>query len=240
MKQSDTGDQLERINPELSRAAGTMLGAVEEIINSVTHGVGALLSFIGLGFMLISNGVYNNQLTLYSVVIYGVAMIVLYLASMLYHGFFKLPRIAEVFRIIDHSAIYVFIAGSYTPFILLLLEGDARITLLSVIWGLAFVGVLHKIFFIHSFRIFTVGVYLAMGWAGVFFIDPLFERLQWGGMVLLVSGGLAYSAGVIFYLFHRIPFMHSVWHLHVIAGSVLHFLTIYYYVIPASGVRSVL
>lgn len=206
-------------------------GILEEIINSVTHGVGALLSIVGLIWMIA--GVYDggSSLIVMSASIYGSAMILLYLASTIYHSLFQYPSVKRILKIIDHSAIYLFIAGSYTPFALIVINGFAGWALFVIVWTLAFIGIVQKVFFIHRFEFIAVASYVGMGWLGVFFIDQFLDALSLTAIALLVSGGLAYTVGVIFYVLDRIPFMHSIWHLFVMTGSFLHFVVIYKYVL---------
>jgi hemolysin III len=204
---------------------------IEEIINSTTHGIGVILSIIGMVLMIVGIHDGGSSLIVLSASIYGSAMIFLYLASTIYHSVSQFPAVKHVMKIIDHAAIYLFIAGSYTPFALLVVDGWAGWFLFITVWSLAFIGIVQKVFFIYRFEFLAVSLYIGMGWIGILFADQLFDELSFTGMTLLVSGGLAYTVGVVFYILDRIPFMHSIWHIFVMTGSFLHFIVIYRYVL---------
>ena len=204
---------------------------MEEKLNAVTHGVGAGLAVIALVALLVSVHAAGDIWCVTSAVMYGVSLVVLYLASTLYHSFSG-RKVKQVFQIIDHSAIYVLIAGTYTPFLLILLRGTLGWIMFGVIWGLAVVGILFKTVFTQRFEILSTVGYLLMGWLIVFLGKPLVMALPTPGLIWLVAGGLFYSLGSIFYLARRLPFHHAIWHLFVIAGSAAHFVTVYFYVLP--------
>jgi len=166
-----------------------------------------------------------------SCTIFGVTLIFLYSASTLYHSIQK-PKAKSILKIIDHSCIYLLIAGTYTPFLLVTLRGALGWIMFGVIWSMAIIGVLFKIFFVHRFKIISTAAYLLMGWIIVFLIKPLIASLPAGGIILLIAGGLAYSLGVIFYAWKKLPFNHAIWHLFVLAGSICHFCAIIFYVLP--------
>lgn len=203
---------------------------LEEILNAVTHGIGTVLSVIALTVMLI---VYNDSGTwhLMSCIIYGISLILLYLASTLYHSFTN-EKLKTAFKFIDHAAIYVLIAGNYTPFALIPLHGNLGWTIFGVIWALAALGVIYQIFYVHRFRVFGTICYLLMGWFAVFIIKPLLAALPVEAIYWMIAGGLFYTVGAVFYLVKKIPYNHAIWHLFVIAGSAAHFVAIVNYVLP--------
>jgi len=203
----------------------------EELWNSITHGVGALLSVAALVLLIVYASSYGGAGHVVSAVIFGVTLILLYSASTLYHSFRK-PRLKSVFKILDHSCIYLLIAGTYTPFLLVTLRGVVGWTMFAVIWVMAVSGVLFKMFFVHRFKIISTLAYVFMGWIIIFAIKPLIDSLPTGGIVWLVAGGLAYTLGVIFYAWNKLPFNHAIWHLFVLAGSACHFVAVIFYVLP--------
>jgi len=155
----------------------------------------------------------------------------LYLASTLYHSFTN-ERIKRIFKILDHSAIYLLIAGTYTPFTLVPLHGVLGWTVFGVVWGLAVIGIVLKVFFAGRFNIVSTLCYLGMGWFIIFAIKPLIATVPALGMTWLLVGGLFYTLGSIFYLWKRIPFNHAIWHLFVLAGSISHFIAVFFYILP--------
>jgi hemolysin III len=206
-------------------------GQGEEIANSVTHGIGLLLAIIALVVMLYFAGTYGNSWHLVSCSIFGVTLIFAYTTSTLYHS---IPQAGpkRILRIFDHAAIYLLIAGTYTPFALISLHGPWGWSLLGTTWGLALTGVLGKIFIPKKLAGFSTLLYIAMGWVVIVAIRPMLANVEPGGLILLLAGGLAYTGGVIFYAWERMPYNHMVWHLFVMAGSTLHFFAILFYVIP--------
>jgi hemolysin III len=203
----------------------------EELLNSITHGTGVLLSIAALALLIVFSSIYGDRGHVVSCTIFGITLILLYTASTLYHSFRK-PKIKNVLKIIDHSCIYLLIAGTYTPFLLVTLRGVLGWTMFAVIWLLAIIGVVFKIFFVHRFKIISTIAYLLMGWLVVFAIKPLFGSMPTGGIVFLFAGGLAYSLGVIFYVWKTLPFNHAIWHMFVLAGSACHFFAVLFYVLP--------
>jgi hemolysin III len=204
---------------------------MEEKMNAVTHGVGAGLALIGLAALLASALGRNDIWCITSAVVYGVALVLLYLASTLYHSFTN-RKVKSVFQVIDHAAIYVLIAGTYTPFLLVLLRGTFSWIMFGVIWGLAIIGIIFQTVFAQRFKILSTVGYLLMGWMIVLLARPLSAALPMPGLIWLVSGGVLYSVGTIFFLSRRLPFHHAIWHLFVLAGSLAHFVTVYFYVLP--------
>ncbi len=207
---------------------------LEEIFNSVTHGAGALISIVGLVLIIVFSSLYGQATHIVSCTIYGSTLVLLYTASTLYHSF-QTPNIKHVLRIIDHSCIYVLIAGTYTPFMLVTVQGALGWTIFGIVWGLTVLGIVFKVFFINRFKILSPIAYILMGWLVILAIKPLFQSLPGGGIAWLISGGLAYTIGTIFYAWKKLPFNHAIWHLFVLAGSVCHFFAIMFYVVPTKA-----
>ncbi len=203
----------------------------EEIANSITHGIGAGLSIAALSILVTLAGLFGDTWRIVSFSIYGTTLILLYLSSTFYHSF-QSPYLKNIFRILDHSAIFLLIAGTYTPFTLVTLRGGWGWTLLCLVWATGISGVIFKIFFINRFKPLSLAIYIGMGWLGIIALKPLLSALPVGGMIWLGIGGLAYLLGVIFYLWEGIPFNHAIWHLFVLGGSVCHFFSILFYVLP--------
>ncbi len=203
----------------------------EEIVHSITHGVGVALSVAGLTLLLVLAILYGNAYQIVSFSIYGASLIFLYLASTLYHSF-QHPRVKRVFKIIDHSAIYLLIAGTYTPFLLVAIRGVWGWTLLVIIWGLAILGISFKTLFIHRFQNLSVLAYVLMGWLSVVAVNELLVNLPLGGLIWLAVGGVVYTVGVIFYAMHKIPYTHAVWHVFVMGGSICHYFAVLFYLTP--------
>jgi hemolysin III len=204
---------------------------IEELFNSITHGAGILLSIAALVLLIVFSSIYGTTGHIVSCTIFGVTLILLYTASTLYHSIQK-PRVKRIFKIFDHSCIYLLIAGTYTPFLLVTLRGVLGWAMFGIIWLLAVSGVVLKVFFVHRFNIISTIAYVLMGWIIVFAIKPLADSLHYGGLIWLVAGGMAYTLGVVFYAWKRLPFNHAIWHLFVLAGSICHFMAVIFYVIP--------
>jgi hemolysin III len=209
-------------------------GRDEEIANSITHGIGVLLAVAALITLVAFASIYGNAWHIVSVSIYGTTMILLYAASTLYHSI-QHPRAKGVLQILDHSAIYLLIAGTYTPFTLVNLRGPWGWWLFGVIWGFAVLGTLFQLSLMKRRRAVSLGLYIAMGWAIVVAIKPMIESVAAGGIVFLLLGGLAYTAGTVFYGWKKLKFHHAVWHLFVLTGSILHFFAVLFYVLPIPG-----
>jgi hemolysin III len=204
----------------------------EELANSISHGLGVLFGVVGL-VELLNKAMGNSAdlLTLVSMSVYGASIIILFLASTLYHSV-SYEKTKRAFKTFDHCAIYLLIAGSYTPFLLVSLRTPLAIGLMAVIWIIALIGIVFKLFFVYKFEKFSLWTYLIMGWLSLVVIYQLALNIEPGGLILLAMGGVIYSLGVIFYVAKRIPFNHAIWHLFVLAGSVCHYFAIYYYVEP--------
>jgi hemolysin III len=201
----------------------------EELANALSHGGALLLSIAALPVLVVSAADRGEVTGIVAAAIFGSTMVLLYLASTLYHA---LPegRAKRVFRVFDHAAIYLLIAGTYTPFTLGVLKGSWGWTMFGVVWGLACAGVVLKSVAVHRFPILSVGLYLGMGWLVVFAADPLFTHVANDGIAWLVAGGLAYTLGVPFFaLDKRVPYAHFVWHLFVMAGTFCHFVAVLHY-----------
>lgn len=209
----------------LSDDVGESYAVGEEIVNSVTHGIGAALSVIGGIVLIIFAALYGDAWRIVSFSIYSVTLVILYLASTLYHSVRDL-RLKRIFKILDHSCIYLLIAGTYTPFLLVSLRGPWGWTLLGVIWGLALVGIIFKIFSAQRFRRFVVLGYLLMGWLCVIAGRELLLRVPAEGLLWLALGGLLYTVGVLFYAWRKLPYGHAIWHLFVLGGSICHYLAV--------------
>jgi len=203
----------------------------EEVANSLTHGLGAGLAVAGLAVLVTFSGLEGDAWRVVSFSIYGASLVALYLASTFYHAF-RSPRLKRRFRVLDHTAIYLLIAGTYTPINLVTLGGGWGWTLFGLTWGLAAAGILFEVLFLDRLRWLTIATYVGMGWLAVIATRPLVEALPWGGLAWLLAGGLCYTGGVAFYLWRRLPFHHAVWHLFVLGGSACHFFCFLLYVLP--------
>ena len=203
----------------------------EEIANSITHGIGMLLSIGGLAVLVGFASIHGNVWHITACSIFGATLILSYASSTLYHSI-PLPRAKRILKMIDHSAIYLLIAGTYTPFTLVSLRGPWGWSLFGTIWGIAILGIVLKATVLGKIAGISTAIYLAMGWIVVVAVKPLFNLVESGGLVLLFLGGLAYSAGVIFYAWKQLPYNHAIWHLFVLLGSLSHYFAILLYVIP--------
>ncbi|HEX2862356.1 MAG TPA: hemolysin III family protein [Lacunisphaera sp.] len=214
--------------------SGPVESAAEEVANAVSHGFGALLGVMGLVVLLVGASRDGNAWHVVSTAVFGTTLVVLYTASTLYHS---IPgaRAKQILQKFDHAAIFLLIAGSYTPFVLVTLRGPWGWSLFGVIWGLAVVGIALKFWFAGRFRLVSTLIYLAMGWLVLIAIKPLAAVLPEGGMKLLVAGGLCYSGGAVFYLWKRLPYHHAIWHLFVLGGSICHWAAVFWHVIPAAA-----
>lgn len=203
----------------------------EEVANSITHGIGIVLAIAALCILTAFASLYGNIWHIVSVSVYGTTLILLYTASTLYHSVQE-SRIKSYLRILDQTAIYLLIAGTYTPFTLVNLRGSWGWWLFVIIWGIAVLGIVLQTIPRGRWRVVTLSLYVGMGWAIIVAIKPLFQSVATGGLVLLFSGGVAYTAGILFYIWKNLKFHHAVWHLFVLAGSILHFFAVLFYVIP--------
>ena len=203
----------------------------DELASSIVHGIGIVLSIAGLAALVALSARYGEVRDVVASAVFGATLVLLYTASTLYHAV-PVPKAKPVLRTLDHIAIYLLIAGTYTPFTLIALPGRWGWSLFAAVWTLAALGSVLEFGALKRFRKLSVLLYIGMGWIGMIAFKPLMAHLQTGGMLLLVAGGLAYTLGVPFYLWRRLPYHHSVWHCFVLAGSVLHYLAVLFYVIP--------
>lgn len=201
----------------------------EERLNIATHAVGALGAVLAFIFMLIKIGSEYSLAHLLSALIYGISLVTLYTASTLFHSSTK-TRLRHRLNIFDHCAIYLLIAGTYTPYALITLRGTTGWVILAVIWTIAVSGIVLKFFFTGKYRILSTIMYVAMGWVVVFAIKPLYNNLDFAGFMWLMMGGLAYTLGAVLYAIKKIPYNHAIFHVFVLIGSASHFISIYYYV----------
>ena len=222
------------VRPVRSRPVGERrLSLGEEIANSVTHGVGALASVAALPILVVVAVSRGDPWQVVGGAIFGATLIMLYVASTLYHAL-PHPRAKRVFRVLDHSAIYLLIAGTYTPFALGALRGPWGWALLGAVWTLAALGITAKATLGFRFPRLSTAVYVAMGWLALIAVQPLLARVGVAGLMWLLAGGLCYTAGVVFFAWERLRYGHMVWHLFVAAGSVCHFFAVLWY----AGARS--
>lgn len=204
---------------------------IEELANSITHGVGMALSIAGFAVLLIFAIAYGDASHITGCAIFGATLVFLYTASTLYHSFRK-PRLKEALKIVDHCAIFLLIAGTYTPFTLVNLRGLWGWILFGLVWTLSLVGIFFKILYVNRFQVISVLLYLATGWICIIAVKPLVSLIPTGGILWLLAGGLFYTVGVVFFACKRIPFNHTIWHLFVMAGSICHYFAVMFYVLP--------
>lgn len=203
----------------------------EEIAHAVTHGVGLLLSIGGLVVLVVAASVRGDVWHVVGCAVFGVTLVLLYAASTLYHSI-RHQRAKRVLRRLDWSAIFLLIAGSYTPLTLVSLRGGWGWTLLALVWGLAILGIVLQVTIPARVRRISLAIYLAMGWLAVIAVGPLVRSLHPEGLLLLFLGGMAYTLGLVFYGWRRLPYNHAIWHVFVLAGSACHFSCVFGYVIP--------
>ncbi|MEA3505044.1 MAG: hemolysin III family protein [Bacteroidota bacterium] len=202
----------------------------EEIANTITHGIGLLFSITALVLLVVFAATKGTAWHVVSFSIYGTTMILVYASSTLFHAI-QNYKVKKLFNLFDHSAIFLLIAGTYTPITLVTLRGTLGWTIFGVIWGLAILGIVMKVFFIGRHRILSTFMFIAMACIIVVAINPLIENMAMQGLWLLLAGGLSYISGVIFYLWKKLPYAHSVWHLFVMGGTICHFFAIILYVV---------
>lgn len=203
----------------------------EELWNAITHGLGVLLSIAALVLCVVKSAISGNATAVVASSVYGSMMIILYLMSTLYHSL-KVNNAKRVFNIIDHCSIYLLIAGSYTPYTLVTLKGALGWTIFGVIWGAAILGIVLNAIDLKKFRTISLVSYIVMGWLIIVAFGPLAKALPLGGILFLLLGGIAYTVGAIFYAVgKKKKYMHSVFHIFVLIGSILQFFSIYFYVV---------
>lgn len=203
----------------------------EEIANAITHGVGALASAAAGAVLVTLATLHGTRMQLISAVVFSISLILLYTASTLYHA---IPSLAvkRRLKVFDHCAIYMLIAGTYTPFALIGLRGTVGWWLFGVAWGLASIGIVFKLFFTGRYKLFSTLVYIGMGWMAVFAIQPMLTNIPLSALGWLLAGGVAYTAGTVFYHNEKLRYSHAVWHLFVLAGSACHFIAVISQVVP--------
>jgi hemolysin III len=201
------------------------------LANAITHGIGALLAIVGAVY-LIAASTRGSAWVVVSSSVFSFTLVLVYLCSTLYHSLVRTGA-RHVFHILDHSSIYLLIAGTYTPLCLVTLRGPVGWTLFGVVWSLAVAGVIFKSFAVDRFELASAIVYLAQGWFIVVAVVPLVHTLGWHGVMWLGAGGVAYTLGIIFFALDRLRYFHALWHLFVLAGSIFHYFGILYYIVPA-------
>lgn len=212
-------------------ATPPLYSSKEEFANAATHGLGILLSITALVLMVVYSVLKGDGYHIVSTSIFGASLIVLYSMSTLYHVMQK-PRLKKVFRTLDHSSIFLLIAGTYTPFTLVNLHGAWGWTLFGLVWGFALFGIIIETFTGQRLKRISLGLYIGMGWLILIAVVPLIENVEPGGLALLLAGGLSYTLGVAFYVWKSLFLNHAIWHLFVLAGSIFHFFAVFFYVIP--------
>jgi len=209
----------------------------EEVANSVIHGAGAILAIAGLTALAASASVRGTAWHVVGCSIFGATLVLLYTVSTLYHSLTP-SRAKDILRILDHSAIFLLIAGTYTPFTLVNFRGPWGFSLLGAVWTMAIFGIVLRVVLWRRSTAIFVGLYLLMGWLGVVPFNLVLNGVEPGGLLLLFLGGLAYTAGIGFFAWHRLPYHHAIWHVFVLTGSALHFFAILFYVIPGAAPAS--
>jgi hemolysin III len=202
-----------------------------ELANSITHGLGIALSVAGLMVLVALAALRGTVWHVVSFSVYGVTLVLLFTASTLYHSVRSL-RVKRILRAVDHSSIYLMIAGSYTPFTLVCLRGPWGWSLFACVWGAALAGIFIKAFYTGRFRALSTAIYLTLGWIAVVALKPLLGVLPLAGFVWLLAGGVVYSSGILFYAWKRLPYHHAIWHLFVLAASICQYIAVVLYVLP--------
>lgn len=215
----------------VTRRRGKIYSIGEEIFSSVTHGVGTLMGIAELVLMVVFAARAHNVYGVVSGAIYGATMIILYTMSTLYHAI-QVPRAKKVFRIMDHCSIYLLIAGTYTPIMLCTVRREGGWVMFGIVWFVTVLGIVLNSINLEKFRRVSLISYIVLGWAVVAMWGAMRANLPMAGIWLLIAGGLVYMAGVVFYCLKKVAYMHSIWHLFVLGGSLLHFFCILLYVMP--------
>ena len=205
----------------------------EEIAHSITHGFGLLLSVVGLATLVVYSSLYGDAWHIVSSSIYGASLIVLYTSSTLYHAVTP-TNLKRVLQKLDHAAIFLLIAGTYTPFTLVNLRGGWGWTLFGMVWSIAIAGMVMELVVKKRYKGLSIALYLGLGWLVMIAIGPMIDSVAPGGLILLLVGGLFYSLGVIFYVWKTLVYHHAIWHLFVLAGSAFHFFAVLFYVVPGA------
>lgn len=229
----NSGEKTQRDNG-IQGAQDPLYSLGEEVVHAISHGIGIPLSIAALVLLVAFSALYGNVWHVASTAIYGTTLILLYTASTLYH---VIPhdKARPILQKLDHAAIYLLIAGTYTPFTLVTLNGGWGWTLFGMAWGLAVAGIWMVLWGGARLQRLSLALYLLMGWLVVIAIEPLIDSIENGGLVLLVAGGLSYTIGAGFYAWERLKWNHAIWHLFVLGGSMLHFFAVFFYVVPGAN-----
>lgn len=204
----------------------------EEIFNAVSHGVGAFLAVIGGSVMVTLSVLFGSGREVAACTIYAITLCIMYTMSTLYHAF-PFPKVKRIFRIFDHSSVFLLIAGTYTPFMLITLQGNTKgLIIIAAVWAVTIIGIVLNAINIRRFTKLSLVLYVLMGWSVVLAIGDVAAALPAAGLALLVGGGISYTGGIVFYAIKKVRYFHCVWHLFVLCGSVLHYLCIVLYVLP--------
>jgi hemolysin III len=203
----------------------------EDRLNVISHGIGLILSIVALVLLVVNANIYGSTWHIISFSIYGASLIVLYSASTLYH-YVQNPKLRYRLNIFDHAAIYILIAGTYTPFALVVLKGWVGWTIFGVSWGMAISGVVLKLFYTGKYDKISTVAYVLMGWLVIFAIKPLVTNFSFEGLMWLLSGGLFYTFGALLYSMKRVKYNHAIFHIFVLLGSFSHFIAVFFYVLP--------
>lgn len=203
---------------------------LEEKLNIITHGLGLLLSIVALTLLIVFASIRGNAWHVVSFTIYGTTLVILYLASTLFHSV-RNQKLRNKLNVFDHISIYFLIAGTYTPFLLVTIRGPWGWSLFGVIWGLAIAGIFFKIFFTGKYDLLSAIIYVLMGWLIIIALKPLNANLGTEGLLWLLGGGISYSIGVVFYLMNKLPYNHAIFHIWVLLGSLAHFIAVFWFVL---------
>ncbi|MDO7976890.1 hemolysin III family protein [Oceanotoga sp. DSM 15011] len=202
----------------------------EEIANSIIHGIGILFSLAALVLMIVFSSIKGDPWKIVSTTIFGSTLLIMYTSSTLYHALTN-RKAKHIFEIFDHISIYLLIAGTYTPYTLVTLRGPLGWTIFGIVWGMAVLGILFKIFFLKKHVMLSTFIYILMGWMIIIGIKQIFLNLPFWGFIWLVIGGILYTIGTIFYIWRKFKYHHAVWHIFVLFGSFSHFISIFFYII---------
>lgn len=205
---------------------------VEELANGITHGIGLALSVVGFVALVALSIVRGNAWHIAGCTTFGVTLVLLYTASTLYHSL-RRPHLRRILKALDHTAIYLLIAGTYTPFTLVNMRGFWGWILFALVWSFCIFGIVWKLYHVDRFLIVSTVVYVAMGWLVLIAVKPLFAAVPLSGIAWLLAGGLFYMVGVLFFSLKRLPYNHAIWHVFVMAGSICHYFAVVLYVLPA-------
>ncbi len=205
----------------------------EETASTITHAIGGIFAVAGLVLLVVYATLAHDARRIAAVSVYGASLVLMYSASTCYH-LVRPPSLKRILKIVDHASIYLLIAGTYTPILLISMRGTWGFSLLGIVWAMAGTGVILKLFYVDRFEALSTSIYVLMGWLVLIAAKSLFASVPHGGIVWLFAGGISYTGGVLFYRWDELPFNHAIWHLFVIAGSVCHFLAVLFYILPVT------